>query len=98
MDLEAWKGLILAAGCILISEEENEPIGTWQGQILDLEEEGQRKAYKTKQLTCMNIKGRKNAENAENVKPKCEITMHSQERVLEGWISSTLSVYPVLEY
>lgn len=81
MDLEAWKGLILAAGCILISEEENEPIGTWQGQILDLEEEGQRKAYKKKQLTCMNIKGRK---NAENVKPKCEITMHSQERVLEG--------------
>lgn len=40
MDLEAWKGLIQSAGCIFISAEENEPIGKWQGYMLDQEGEG----------------------------------------------------------
>lgn len=39
MDLEAWNGPSLAMGCIIIWEEENEPMGAWKGYVLDLQQE-----------------------------------------------------------
>ena len=46
MDLEAWKGLSLAVGCIFISEEENEPMG--DEKVISYNRVGRKEARKVK--------------------------------------------------